>query len=272
MSERDPYLLGRSQAEEERLRKQVEELEGEARWLLDRLDIMPGAKAIDLGCGPRGILDLLSERVGPQGTVVGLEYSAQFVALAQQFVRDGRLSNVEILQADASATGLPRDSFDLAHARLLLVNVPEPARFVEEMVALVRPGGRVASHEADFLAHVCDPPCPAWNRLFEIYEAYSRSNGIDLFVGRKTHRMFRDAGIVDIQVNPVIHVYPRGHNRRTIFWDFIRNVRERVLARGLIGEGELTRLTDELKRHLDDPGTLVVSHLFFQVWGRKPKP
>ena len=83
--------------------------------------------------------------------------------------------------------------------------------------------------------------------------------------------MLRDAGAVDVQVNPVIHVYTPGHNRRTIFLDFIRNIRNRVVKEGWIGEGELTDLMDELQRHLDDPRTLVVSHLFFQVWGRKPE-
>ena len=69
------YLLGHSRAEEERLRNQVRELEHEARWLLDRLDIQPGARAIDLGCGLQGVLDLLAARVGPRGTVVGLGWA-----------------------------------------------------------------------------------------------------------------------------------------------------------------------------------------------------
>ena len=48
MTESDAYLLGRSQVEEGRLRKQVQELAGEARWLLDQLQIREGARAIDL--------------------------------------------------------------------------------------------------------------------------------------------------------------------------------------------------------------------------------
>jgi hypothetical protein len=71
-------------------------------------------------------------------------------------------------------------------------------------------------------------------------------------------------------VNPIVHVYPHGHNRQTIFRDFIRNVREPVIAEGFAGASELADLLDDLQRHLDDPETLVVSHLFFQVWGRKP--
>jgi ubiquinone/menaquinone biosynthesis C-methylase UbiE len=265
----DPYLLGRSSDEQERLRRQVRELEGEARWLLDQVDLRAGSSAIDLGCGLEGILGLLAERVGPRGRVIGVEKDERFAALARRFVATQGYTHVEVLQGNAKATGLPRASFDLVHARLVLVNVPEPEKVVEEMVALARPGGMVASHEADYVAHVCDPPSHAWSRLFEAFEAYSRANGIDLFVGRKTQRMLRSAGITDVRVNPVVHVYPPGHGRRTIFWDFIRNTRDRLVRSRLISEQEVDALLDDLRRDLDDPGRLVVSHLYFQVWGRK---
>src|SRR5262245_622713 len=94
MAQSDAYLLGRSEAEQARLVKQVAELAGEAEWLLDRLQIRPGARALDLGCGPQGVLELLAQRVGPQGSVVGLEKSADFVAAARKFVADRRLPNV----------------------------------------------------------------------------------------------------------------------------------------------------------------------------------
>lgn len=270
MTESDIYLLGRSAREEERLRKQIQELAGEARWLLDRLQIRPGARALELGCGPEGVLELLSERVGPSGTVVGLDKNEGFVASARKYAAEKQLTNVEVVHGDARATCLPRASFDVVFCRLLLVNVPQPERVAEEMVALLRPGGVLASHEADYLPHMCDPPSPAWDRLFEVFQAYTRAKGVDLFVGRRLHRMLRDAGLVELQVNPVIHVYPHGHNRRNIFLDFVQNVRDALVLEGFAKDEELNELTQDLKRHCDDPDTLVVSHLFFQVWGRKP--
>jgi len=271
MTESDIYLLGRSPREEERLRKQVQDLAGEARSLLDRFQIRPGARAIELGCGPRGVLELLSERVGPSGTVVGLDKNEGFVASARNHVAEQQLINVEVVHGDARATNLPKESFDVVFCRLLLVNLHQPEQVVEEMVSLLRPGGVIASHEADYLPHMCDPPSPAWDRLFEIFQAYTRAKGVDLFVGRRIHRMLRDAGIGELQVNPVIHVYPHGHNRRSIFLDFVQNVRDGLVGEGFARDEELNELTQELKRHLDDPDTLVVSHLFFQVWGRKPE-
>lgn len=271
MTESDIYLLGSSTREKERLRKQVQELEGEARWLLDQLQIRPGARVLDFGCGPQGVLGLLSERVGPTGTVVGLDKNEGFVASARKYVAEQRLTNVEVVQRDARATALPKEWFDVVFCRLLLVNVPQPEQVVEEMVSLLRPGGVIASHEADYLPHRCDPPSPAWDRLFELFQAYSRAKGVDLFVGRRTHRMLRDAGIVGLQVNPVLHVYPHGHNRRSIFLDFIQNTRHELVRDGFARDEELDELTQDLTRHLDDPSTLVVSHSFFQVWGRKPE-
>ena len=58
------YLLGHSYDEERRLKKQAEELRQESARMFDRIGIEKGSRAIDLGCGPQGVLDLLSERVG----------------------------------------------------------------------------------------------------------------------------------------------------------------------------------------------------------------
>jgi SAM-dependent methyltransferase len=271
MAQSDPYFLGYRQAELARLQHQAEELASESNWLFDQLDLPLGARVIEIGCGPRGCLDLLAERVGPQGAVVGVERSEEEVQLARQFVADHHLDNVEVRHGDARATGLPRASFDLATARLVLVAVPEPEQIVAELVDLVRPGGVVALHEADYVAHVCDPPLPAWSRLMQALQTYAQMTGTDLFLGRRIPRMLRNAGLVDIQTHPLIHVYPPGHTRRMILVDFVENLRERLLAQGVLAETEMDDLLGALKRHLEDSDTLVVSHLFFQVWGRKPE-
>jgi hypothetical protein len=100
-------------------------------------------------------------------------------------------------------------------------------------------------------------------------EAYSERKGIDLYVGRRVARLLRDAGLVDVQVNPLIHIYEPDHGRRPIFLQFVNNLRDRIVAEGLISETEFAESTASLKRHLDKPETLVVSHLFIQAWGRK---
>ena len=123
------YALGRDTAEAERLRRQTTELHPLAAELLDRVGAAEGQSAIDVGCGPRGILELLAERVGPRGRVVGLEVDPVHVAMARELVAEQRLTNVEVIHADARRTGLPPASFDVAPARTVLVNVPDPERY-----------------------------------------------------------------------------------------------------------------------------------------------
>lgn len=269
MPKPDEYLLGYRQAEQRRLQEQAQQLAHESEWLFDRLDLGAGSSVVEIGCGPEGCLGLLSDRVGDSGSVVGVERSDDAVQLAQAMVQDRHLTNVEVIQGDARSTGLPRSSFDLATARLVLVNVPDPAEIIEEAVALAKPGGTVAFHEADWIAHVCDPPLEAWSRAVELIDAYSRSNGVDLFIGRKVPRMLRAAGLVDVQVNPLVHVYPDGHGRRPILLDFVENLGERLVYGGFVQQSELELIKAALAAHIADPDTLVVSHLFIQAWGRK---
>jgi ubiquinone/menaquinone biosynthesis C-methylase UbiE len=271
MTEADQYVLGYRQAEQRRLQQQAQQLAHESSWLFDQTGMARGARVVEIGCGPHGCLELLSERVGPSGSVVGVERSADAVALARKLVLERGLGNVEVLEGDARSTGLPRASFDLATARLVLVNVPHPEQIVAEAVALVRPGGWVAFHEADYVSHICDPPLDAWTNLVGLLETYSENNGIDPFIGRKLPRLLRDAGLTEVRVNPIIHIYPPGHGRRNILLDFAENLSERILAQRLVGERELTDMKVTLGRHLANPDTLVVSHLFFQAWGRKAK-
>jgi len=134
----------------------------------------------------------------------------------------------------------------------------------------VRAGGTVAFHEADGVAHVCDPPLEAWTRLIDVLALYSQINGIDLFVGRRMPRLLCDAGLVDVCSRPIVHLYEPGHGRRFILSDFVENLSDRLLAQRLIARDELDELQTAARRHLEDPATLVVSHLFIQAWGGKP--
>ena len=153
-----------------------------------------------------------------------------------------------------------RASFDLATARLVLVNVPQPEQIVAEMVALVRPGGMVALHEADYVSLLCDPPHPAWSRLLQALETYAQVNGIDLYIGRRVPRLLRDAGLLEIQAHPIIYLHPPGHWRRLILWQFVQNLRDRLIAQGVLADAELDELAAALQRHLEDTDTLAMSH------------
>ena len=251
-------------------RCQADELSPYSAELLDRVDLQSGQSAIDLGCGPSGILQLLSDRVSPGGRVVGIDADPAHVTMARQFADEHGLRNVEIVQADARHTGLPSSSFDLVHSRTLLVTIPEPATVVAEMVRLARPGGWVVSLEPDTEYGLCYPAHPAFGRLGALFGAVLRRNGADPFIGRRLTELYREAGLHAIGVEARAPIHPPGHTRRTIRLDLVRSMRPMILESGLAGEQELDELDRTAREHLANPNTLVMPSLYFLAWGRRP--
>jgi ubiquinone/menaquinone biosynthesis C-methylase UbiE len=264
------YALGADQEEAARLRRQSDELRPEAEALLARIGLRSGDAAIDLGCGPSGILGLLSAAVGPGGRVVGLDADPAHVVMAAAAVRQSGLANVEVIRRDARHSGLPAGDFDLVHARTLLVTIPEPAEVLAEMVRLARPGGWVASQEPDAEYALCYPPLPAWDRLREIFLAAFTRSGADPQLGRRLAKMYRQAGLEDVQVQVYAGTYPAGHSRRTVIPDLVRSLRPVIAQLGLASDDEMDQVDRAVRRHLDDPGTLMMPHLLVAICGRKP--
>lgn len=262
------YALGSSPQESARLRRQSRELTPESAALLDRIELAQGAAAIDLGCGPSGILDLLSAAVGPSGRVVGVDADAGHVRMARELT--GGLGNVEVLRGDARATGLPGEAFGLVHCRTLLVTVPRPGEVLAEMVRLARPGGWVAAAEPDMGVSVCYPAHPAWDRLAELFHASFGRSGADLLTGRRLTELLRQAGLDDVGVTAFAGTYPAGHTRRTLLPDLVHNLAGAITGLGLASEQELASLDREARAHLADPQVVVMPHLLFAAWGRKP--
>ena len=120
MTAAEKYALGYRQIEQQRLQRQAEDLGPEAAWLFDEIGIAEGATVLEIGCGPRGCLDLLSARVGSSGRVVGVELSAAAADLARDFLTSQALQNVEVLTGDVDEEGVVarrRGAGALAHGR-----------------------------------------------------------------------------------------------------------------------------------------------------------
>jgi SAM-dependent methyltransferase len=263
------YALGTNRGESARLEQQADELAPVSAALLDRIGLRAGQRAIDLGCGPRGIVDMLASQVSPGGQVVGLDANPGHTAMAAGFAAARGLHCVQTVTADARATGLPAASFDLVHARTLLVNVPEPAEVVAEMVRLARRGGSVAVVEPDTELGLCYPPNQAFDRLGEIFHVAFRRNGADPFIGRRVPELFRLAGLTDVEVEVRPQVFPPGHTRQTLRLDLVRTMRPHIIEMGLASGSELDELDTAARAHVRDPHTITMYGLLFMVWARR---
>jgi len=186
--DRVDYSLGVDDAERARLLAQCAIHRAEAALLLDRIGVRPGDRALDLGCGPLGVLDLLAERIGSEGCVVGLDRETRYLAIARQELDARGLGAVELRDGDAMATELPPAAFDLVHERLVLNNVPDPGAVVAEMVRLTKPGGHVALQDVDWMTWTCLPEHADWDRLAD---RAGRAWSGDVRIGRRLPALLR---------------------------------------------------------------------------------
>jgi len=114
--------------------------EPELRQAIESVDLHPGMRVLDAGCGTGEVLQWLSEKVAPDGEVVGIDLAAAHVAASRARVPPQTV----VLQADLLQTPFPRRSFDLIWCVNTINHLRDPLQGVRSLAALLRPGGRIA--------------------------------------------------------------------------------------------------------------------------------
>ena len=118
---------------------------------LDTLDLRPGMKVLEVGCGTgRATVDLgMVDRVGPDGEITALDPSPVLLDRLREKCRQRGLSNVRIVQGMAEALPFPDNTFD-AVVSVAALHFTEVDQAVREMTRVTRPGGLVSA--------ACPPP------------------------------------------------------------------------------------------------------------------
>jgi demethylmenaquinone methyltransferase / 2-methoxy-6-polyprenyl-1,4-benzoquinol methylase len=106
--------------------------------------LRPGDRALDLACGTGSLTRALADTVGPNGSVLGVDFSPEMLRAA-----DARPAvNVEYRLGDATdLTGVPSGSFDAATIAYGARNIPDLDALFAEMARVLRPGGKAVCLE-----------------------------------------------------------------------------------------------------------------------------
>jgi SAM-dependent methyltransferase len=258
------YPLEQRTGEIERLLVQGQAMAPDTLTMLDRFGPMQGWRCLDMGCGPRGITNLLGPRVGATGRVVGLDMNPGFL----DFARRQAAANTEFRNGDAYGTGLPDGGFDLVHMRFVASTAGDPERLLREAKRLAKPGGMVALQEPDGSTLHCYPPHPAFERLKSVLLGVFTGVGADLELARKLYFVVRQAGLRDVHYRTALLAVRSTDPMVDYLPSTVESLRAVALKLGLIDESDLDAALAECRRHLAKPDSSFTMYAVAQVWGR----
>jgi demethylmenaquinone methyltransferase / 2-methoxy-6-polyprenyl-1,4-benzoquinol methylase len=100
--------------------------------------LKPGGRALDLACGTGSLTRDLARKVGPEGHVLGIDFSPEMLRTAREKPED----NVEYRLGDATdLVGVPSGFFDAATIAYGARNIPDLDALFSEMARTLKPGG-----------------------------------------------------------------------------------------------------------------------------------
>ena len=157
--------------------------------------LTPGLRLLDVGCGPGTITAEFADRVGPGGSVVGIDASADVVALAASAQQR---ENLEFSTGDVYALDFADGSFDIVHAHQVLQHLGDPVAALREMKRVCRSGGLVAIRDVDYPTTAVHPSSAELTRWLEIFSAATKTNGGHPDAGRHLLAWAHSAGFTDV--------------------------------------------------------------------------
>jgi SAM-dependent methyltransferase len=229
---------------------------------LEGFGIGPGWRCWEVGAGGTSVVSWLAKKVGPTGRVVATDIDTSRVAAAAR-------PPVQVRVHDVGADEPPGEGFDLVHARLVLVHVPDRDRALRSMVSALRPGGRLLVEDADPALQplLCPdehgPEQQLANRLRQGFRRLLADRGADLAYGRRLPRLLREAGLRQVEADayfPVTSPACAALEAATV-----RQIRDQLVAAG--------HATDQdVDRHLANVaagGMDLATAPMISAWGRK---
>ena len=266
LNNRGEYVLATGDAAANRLRILHNIYGPGARELLVRAGIQPGMSVVDLGCGTGMVTQLLAELVGPSGDVVGVDYSAAQVEEARALLPT-ELNNVRFIQASATDTGLPRETFDLVYCRFLLIHLPDPEAALREMRELLKPEGIIVCEDGD-LTSASSEPASKLQEFSKLFGALGPKWGVDYTLGRRLFHMVRAANFSQVEITLNQPVFARGENKCLLELS-VAEAGPSFVKAGLLTKKQLTEILAEMRRLNDDQTVLALMPRMSQVWARK---
>ncbi|MDQ1535958.1 MAG: hypothetical protein QOE58_351 [Actinomycetota bacterium] len=222
-----------------------------------------GWRVWEVGAGGPSVPAYFSTQVGASGYVLATDIDTSWL--------EGHDATYQVRRHDVGSEPPPEtSSFDLVHARLVLVHVRAREEGLAAMVASLKPGGSLLLEEADpgLQPLACPdesgPQQQLANKLKRGFRTLLAERGVDLAFGRTLPRLLRQAGLVEVSSDAY---FPMGGpvcaelERATV-----EQVRDALIAAGVATEAEVGQHLVNVAAGMVDLATSPM----VSAWGRKP--
>jgi len=230
---------------------------------LERVGIGSGWHCLEVGGGGGSVARWLAARVGASGRVLCTDINTRIIENHR-----GGPANLEVKVHDIAHDPLPAASFDLIHARLVLIHVVEREHVLARMVEALKPGGWLVIEDFDGASI---PPDASINRYetplptSEAVRAYLTRNQ-DGYFGRRLHGRFRELGLTEVYAEGRLLMFDRRNHGNDLMRVNFEQIGADVIAAGLITRQQIDADLATLER--DD--FAIPSPILWSVVGRKP--
>ena len=272
----DPaYLMGRTDAETQRLLRQAQLYGPITRRLLVDAGVGQGMRVLDVGSGAGDVALLVAELVGPTGAVVGIDTNAAILEVARHRVEAAGWANVTFVEGDVR-TAAGEELFDAVVGRFVLFWVRDPVAVLRACIARLRPGGPLVFQEHDVLD-------PAWYRAYPTSRASEphdewgghvlQQQGVDLATAYRLYGDYLEAGLSDPQMR---YEAPIGGGPGWVGYearaDHARRLAPLIVEAGLATAAELDTetLADRLRAELVEQRGVLRCIPAVGIWARRP--
>jgi SAM-dependent methyltransferase len=260
------------------------------------LNIKPGQKIVDIGCGPGDFTRQLARISKQKATILGIDSNEKSIQAAIADTRKAGLSRtVSYKLGDVHKIPLEDGYADLTCCRTLLMHLTDPLKAVKEMARITKPSGAVVAVEGGRMGAFYDPDDEEFSKLSRRahnawIDGIRKLEGKTFGIGEKLPGIFRNAGLsrikAEVQSDAWLYSDPR---RRladvktelrfdySIFKERRRKDRKYLLAGGM-SNAQITSYFNRLERRtkalmsndkkLRDDASLYAA-TFFLVCGTK---
>ena len=226
--------------------------------MLTQAGIAEGMHCLEAGAGAGTVSAWMAERVGSSGRVMSTDIDLQFHA--------DMPANVIVRKHDIENDSLPREHFDIVHARALLQHVPSRNEVVGKLVEALKPGGWLVLEDGQFSGFGDQGLPEPYKTIHQVIAAGSLDEWRDPNFGLQLLDQMRAHDLVDLDAQGDLWAM-RPHEASGEWWFLaLERAIPRVVAAGLVSEAEGDLALEQVRSE----GFVMLSPVSIAALGRKP--